>query len=240
MNLKGSLARLQKSGAEFYLRLAQLFEANQLIRETWADMAQDMKQQASGLEILPSSFWKKWKEEPEDFAQTLREFSSCQTIDTKESKSLHDCFALTLYMEEPLILRAYVPLIRHLRTEFSDRALEFYIMVKAHVARLSRLIQPFADDPALLQRVVNLQENFEHEVQTPPAPPVRLKARATSKAGATTSPAPKRKTRKVPTAIKTSKKTQRALPLAKHAKRAETRPKGLVGQLEMPRRRVRR
>ena len=234
MNLKGFLSRLQLSRADYYRNLAQIFDSNQVIRETWTDMAHDMEQQAASLESLPGSLWKKWKDEPGPLAEAIQ---TCRAIhkgiESEEDKSLQTCFSATLNMEEPLILRTYVPIIRYLRTDYSDQSLEFYIMVKAHVARLSRLIQPFAGDPVLLQRVANLQEFFEHEVQAPIIPPAPPKKKGSSKR---THPSGRQRVAKEAAGVRTGARARRALPLGGRAKRSKT----MVGKLELARRRARR
>jgi hypothetical protein len=238
MNLKGLLSRLQTSRSDFYRNLAQIFDSNQLIRETWMDMAHDMEQQAASLEILPGSLWKKWKDEPGTLAEAIQ--TCCvihRGVESEENKSLQTCFASTLNMEEPLILRAYVPIIRYLRTDYSDQALEFYIMVKAHVARLSRLIQPFAGDPVLLQRVANLQEFFEHAVQAPIIPPAPPKKKNPSKL---THSSRHRGGKKETAMVRTAAKARRVLPLGGRAKRTAKRTKALVGKLDLARRRAQR
>ncbi len=239
MNLKGFLAGSQRSGADFYLKLAQLFESNRIIRDTWLAMAHDMELQATSLENLAPAFWRSLKEGSETPFEAGPHSTLRQPIELKENVSLQLCFAATLDLEEPLILRAYVPLIRQLRHEFSDQALEFYIMVKAHVARLSRLIEPFAGDPGLLQRVADLQEQFEREVQAPPAVPAHQKATATGKKSAA-SPRLAKKNAVLLRPSKSSKRTPAALPLATRAKRVPKLAKTLVRKLEIPRRRARR
>ncbi len=241
MNLKGILAGSQRSGADFYRKLAQAFESNQVIRETWAAMAQDMDLQATSLENLAPGFWRRLKEDTEPSLDSERAFpTQQQLIDIKENISLQACFVATLNLEEPLILRAYVPLIRHLRQEFSDQALEFYIMVKAHVARLSRLIQPFAGDPGLLQRVTSLQQQFEHEVQAPAVPPVVVKPTAARKSVASLSPPGSKQPAASKKASKATARARKTLPLSKRAKNVPKLAKGLMGKLELPRRRARR
>ena len=237
MNLKSSLSRLQSSRADCYRNLAQLFDSNDLIRETWIDMTHDMEQQAASLECLPGSLWKKWRDEPETFAEAIQICCSThQKIESEENKSLQSCFASTLNMEEPLILRAYVPIIRSLRADYSDQALEFYIMVKAHIARLSRMIQPFAGDPILLQRVANLQEFFEREVQAPIISPVPAKTDSRKRGHSA-----QRRGGKQRTAVaRTSAEARRALPLGGRAKRAAKRTKAIVGELDLARRRAHR
>ncbi len=238
MSLKAAFAKVQNTGGQFYLQLAQFFEENPLIRETWNAMAQDLEQQAASLDGLPSPFWNMLKSDEKVLLDVTRECISLQTLENHEDRSLHHCYVRTLDIEEPLILRSYVPLIRLLRTEWSDHALDFYIMVKSHMARISRIIQPFSVDPVLLQRVHNLQLRFEFEVQAPviaevepPRKVARIKRAGSSRPGAV------QKLRKAPTASRT---TKRALPLAKRAQHIVKRTKPLVHKLEISRRRARR
>ncbi len=229
MNLKGSLVKLQKSGGQFYLKLAQLFESNQLISDTWIALAHDMDQQAASMDSLPSSFWKKiGSQEAETLANSIRSCTLPQMEECTVNRTINGCFGRTLDVAEPLILRAYVPIIRHLRSEFSDQALELYIMVKAHVARLDRVFQQYAGDPILLQRVTNLHVAFEHEVQMPAMPPSVKKAVAKPELehGA------KHKSAKKPD--KTSH------PLGKGVKHQAGRNKALTAKIELPRRRAQR
>lgn len=237
MSLKGAFAKVQKSGGEFYLKLAQLFEENPLIREAWAAMAHDMELQAASLEGLPWRFWSMLRSDEEATLAAIHECPSPKAIEIKEDRSLHHCFVCSLDIEEPLILRAYVPIIRLLRTEWSDRALDFYIMVKSHMARILRIIQPFSIDPVLLQRVQNLQQRFEFEVQSPVVMEVapmqkaaRKKPRAASKAK---TGAPSRKGKAA------ARSAKRALLLAKRAQQIAKRGKPMVRKLEIAPRRAR-
>jgi hypothetical protein len=237
MSLKSAFAKVQKAGGQFYLKLAQLFEENPLIRETWVAMARDMELQAASLEGLPSRFWSMLKSDEEALLGAIRECPSPQAIEIKEDRSLHHCYIRSLDIEEPLILRAYVPVIRLLRTEWSDRALDFYIMVKSHMARISRIIQPFSIDPVLLQRVQNLQQRFEFEVQRPAIADVVPKQRGVrKKTSATSKVIAVAKSRKGRVAARTAK---RALPLAKRVQQIVKRGKPLVHKPEITRRRAR-
>ena len=239
MSLKGAFAKVQHAGGQFYLKLSQSFEENPLIRETWAAMAQDLEIQAASLEGLQPRFWKMLKSEEQTLLGAVREGIPIQALERNEDKSLHGCFARCLEFEEPLILRAYVPLIRLLRTEWSDRALDFYIIVKSHVARISRMIQPFSGDPAFLQRAQNLQQQFEFDVQAPPArvivaPPKQIQHK---KKRHIASAAADKKSHKIRTETRSAARTH---PLSERVQRLAKHGKTLVRKIELPRRRARR
>jgi hypothetical protein len=238
MSLKGAFARVQKAGSQFYLKLAEFFEENALIRETWVAMAQDVEQQAASLEVLPKRFWIAFKKNEEALLVAVRSCAALEAIDKKDDRSLHACFARTLNLEEPLILNTYVPLIRLLRTEWFDHGLDFYVMVKSHVARITRIIQPFSVDPILLQRVQNLQQRFELEVQAPiiPAAPPKKKLLRKQKVHASRSAAA-RKPRK---AMAASRAAKHPLSLRKRVPALAKRAKPMVAKLDIARRRARR
>lgn len=238
MSLKSAFAKVQKSGEQLYLKLAQFFEENPLIREIWTAMAQDMAQQTASLDRLPSHFWKLLKSDEEAPRNAIRECLSFQVIDENEDRSLHRCFVRSLDIEEPLVLNAYVPLIRLLRTEPSNHALDLYIILKSHVTRISRMIQPFSVDPTLLQRVQNLQQRFEFEVQAPAvARALPPKMAVTRKKSQSTPAIAARKTRKARVAARSA---SRALPLTKRVQRIAKRAKPLVRELEIARGRAQR
>jgi hypothetical protein len=256
MNLKGSLTKLQKSGGQFYLNLAQLFESNQLISDTWVALAKDMDQQAASMDSLPVSFWKKIGiQETEALVQSIHSFKFPPMAECALNRTINGCFGRTLDVAEPLILKAYVPIIRHLRSEFSDQALELYIMVKAHVARIDRVFQQYAGDPVLLKRVHALHEIFEHEVQVPAAPPPAIKAvalpapaprSASSKVDAKPekeikSVRPAQATVKKEVKPKTAKKSEKATqPLGQGVKHQPGSGQAISTKLELPRRRAQR
>ena len=167
MSLHGSIAKLQSGGARLYLAIAQCFEENNLIRDIWLDMARGKEQQTASLDSLPPSFWRKLGEQEEALTEAIKSclpLAGCSSPDA-EDHGLKKCLTKTLDFEEPGILKVYAPLIRQLRTEWTDRALDLYIMIKAHVAKLLRVIQSFSGDPALLQRAGALLREFEKEVQ---------------------------------------------------------------------------
>jgi hypothetical protein len=167
MPLLGSITKLQHLGQEFYAGLAEIFAANTLIRETWTAMSQDLERQTASLQKLPHSFWSRLKEEQQELREAAQ--SSCHPghLAQEPDHSLARSLAKTLDFEEPLILRLYVPLIRHLRSEGSGQVLDLYIMVKAHISRLQQVIRSFSGDPVANQRVASLIQTFEKEVQAP-------------------------------------------------------------------------
>ncbi|HYK90729.1 MAG TPA: hypothetical protein VE398_18295 [Acidobacteriota bacterium] len=233
MNLRGSIAKLQSSGARMYVEVAQYFKENNLIRDIWLEMAHDEEQQADSLKSLPPLFWNKLREREEELSQALGTHSLPAGCAPVEERNLHRCFMKTLEFEEPIILKVYAPLIRQLRTEWTDRALDFYIMVKAHVARLLRVVGSFSGDPILIQRTDALLQSFEKEVQTPeslavPANPTQRKA-ATRKHAAGVHKSPSRKAQ-----------AKRSLPLSKRPKAIAQRSKSLVKKIGLRRRRASR
>jgi hypothetical protein len=111
-------------------------------------------------------------------------------------------------------------------------------MVKSHVARISRIIQPFSVDPILLQRVQNLQQRFESEVQAPVIPVILPgKKGVRKKRDHARQRAAAHKPRKV---IAVSRTAKRAISLSKRVQRMAKRAKPLGGKLEIARRRARR
>jgi hypothetical protein len=239
MNLRGSLARLQKSSARFYLVLAQLFESNQLIREIWLALAQDMEQQAESLKTLPPLFWRKLGEQKKEVISAIRSCVGMEAARFQEDRSLHHCFTHALDIEEALVLKAYVPLVRHLRATRFDSTLDFYIMMKAHMARLPRIIQAFSGDPALVQRVLNLQLRFEEQVQSPwedMLPPIAAK-RKKSAARIPSDASLVRKSRRKPVS---SRSGERPLPVGKPGRGLRKQAKSLTAKIEMIPRRARR
>jgi hypothetical protein len=232
MNLRGSIAKLQNTGTRLYLTMAQYFKENKLIRDIWLEMAHDKELQLSTLRSLPRSFWTKLEGGEVGLDESLESLLLPAKCSGNEEHSLLKCFTRTLEFEEPIILRIYPPLIRQLRTEWTDHALDFYIMVKAHVARLLRVVQLFSGDPVLVNRAGILLENFEKEVQKPESLPRQSTPIATRKAESR-----KHKTRG-------SKATAKAISHTRHhAKRGQgipRRSKSLVKNLELQRRRARR
>lgn len=178
MNPWGPIGRLQKSSSRFYLQLAQRFRVNVLIHDTWAAMAHDMENQASSLKVLRPSFWKLLKKEEKTLLQAA--IQAKVLLDREISDHLTEWSLLVschhaLQVEEPIILRVYAPIIYRLRTHWTERALDFYVMVNAHATRLMRLIQAFSGDPSLTQRCTELLLRFEKESQGPAVEPVPKK-----------------------------------------------------------------
>ena len=167
MNLHGSIKDLQNKIVQLYLKLEHRFSENGLIRELWSAMANDVSQQIRSLNALPPSFWNQLKKDQNLPLIAAAEGASHQSIENEEDLSLMGCFSRALCLEEPTILKVYVPLIRRLRENSTAPALDFYIVVKAHLARITRVTESYSGDPAVIQRANSLLQAFEKEVQEP-------------------------------------------------------------------------
>lgn len=167
MNPHSSITDLQKRVVQLYLKFEQRFRENALIRELWNTMAHDVSQQVLSLKALPPSFWKKMKADEDGSLEAGIQDASMQANENKEDISLLGCFELTVQIEEPTILKVYVPIIRSLRKNLKNPSLDFYIMVKAHLARIVRVIESFSGDPIIIQRSNMLMQSFEKEIQEP-------------------------------------------------------------------------
>jgi len=237
MNLRGSLARFLKTGSVFYQKRANCFNHNQIVKDAWLRLAEDMARQASSLKSLPSAFWKEIQLEQEDLVTgiakgfpTKGNSRPCETVPLQES------IGQSLLLEEPVVLKVYAPLVRKLRSTWSNRNLDFYVIVKAHVTGLIRLVQTYCGDPALIQRATSLLENFEREAQEPEFVAPRKDARKTKARKRGTVPAARPKPR---TARKPSRKTSRRH-LASRSRSVTKRAKPLVRKIRLSSRRARR
>ena len=229
MNLHGSITELHNKVVGLYLKLEQRFKENKVISELWSEMASDVSQQANSLNGLSAHFWSELKKEHE-----LSEVVSgigVRVPENMEGFSLQSCFENALSLEEPVILKIYGPILRNLRENWSNQALDFYIVVKAHLARITRAMQAYSGDPLTLQRSNLLLQQFEKDVQAPQAVPE-------VKAGH------KKPVREIKHELKSKKKSERDHPLTKHVtKHAQThheRSSPLVEKINLPRRRARR
>jgi hypothetical protein len=233
MNLHGSIKELQNTIVQLYLKSEQRFSENSLIRELWSTMAHDVSQQISSMNALPHSFWNLLKQESRGLSADTADGIRRQHIENEEDFSLKSCFELVLQFEEPTILKIYIPLIRKLREDLTTPALDFYIMVKAHLARIARVTQSFSGDPVIIQRANLLLQTFEKEVQEPLHIEVVVPAR--KKAHAAPPPAKSKEIEKKPR--KAAKQTGS---LQKRAKILHARPKRLVKKVSLQRQRARR
>jgi hypothetical protein len=231
MNLPGSIKDLQNTIVQLYLKLEQRFSENQLIRELWGAMAHDISQQIRSLNALPQSFWNQLKKDQDGISIEAAESIREQNIDIKEDQSLGLCFDHALRLEEPTILKVYVPVIRLLRENLTAPSLDFYIVVKAHLARITRMIESYSGDPVVIQRSNSLLQTFEKEVQEP-----RIEVRGSE---AHKAPAGQTTQRKEPMK-KSRKAVGKAHPLAKRTKILHSRTKPLVKKVGLQRRRARR
>jgi hypothetical protein len=232
MNLQGSITELQNAGARIYLNISQCFRENNVIKELWSAMAHDVSQQIVSLHALPSSFWNRLKKEQDGLLGTISSISPSEDVESTQNQSLKTYFQLALDYEEPTILKIYVPLIRNLRNNWMEQALDFYIMVKSHLARISRVTQAFSGDPLIIQRSNILMQNFEKEVQMPQVFP---KINRLIKKAQASQPARAKKIKKKPQAI-----LRRTHLLVKRSKTLSGRVKPLVDKVSLRRRRAHR
>lgn len=242
MNLSGSLARLQLAGSKHYLQLSERFSGNPLIRDSLSAMAQDLSHHAESLHTLRPKFWKLLRSEEKTLCRAVEEVAlDWRAKDNHEAGSLHHCFTHIIALEEPITLKLYSPLIYRLRTEWTDTALDFYVIVRAHLTRLARLMRSFSGDPALVQRCNDLIERFEREAHGP-EPQVVKPARKPLKAVRSS-----RASRKTAGAARKPAASRRRLPLKKASRVATGRPKPqpkrakpLLKGIKIARRRARR
>jgi len=240
MNLRASLAKVQGLGTRFYLELAKHFDQNALIRDTWVKMAEDFQDQVSSLKELRPLFWRELQTEEKTLFTVTKETDDllrAQLSTPPPEWSLQVCFTRTLGFEEPIIIKLYAPVLHRLRKAGTDHALDFYIMVNAHVTRLTRLIQFFSGDPVLIERCSALLHGFEKAAQGPPPEPVIIRKTRHKKAVARHARGPSVK--RAPKTLSRSRKKS-ARPLSKRSKVVSKRRKSLVKNLELRRRRVRR
>lgn len=238
MGLQGFIGKLQNIGTQFYLVLAECFRDNKLVSDIWVAMAHEKEEQTKCLRALPSSFWTQLKDSKYliDAAQTCLSIKSAET-DT--DRSLGKCFERVFCFEEPIILQVYAPIIKSLRRESKDQGLDFYIMIKAHVARLTRVIQSFAGNPVLIQRSTTLLESFEQAVQAPEPQPTLVRTGSTTrkKAGSAAAAKSSRVQREQSASKKVSVQHR---PLGSRAKQLAKRAKPIVKKLVLSPRRARR
>jgi|WetSurMetagenome_2_1015567.scaffolds.fasta_scaffold15976_4 hypothetical protein len=238
MNLHGSLAKLKKSGARAYVFLSQRFSENLLIQETFLAMARDQDQQAASLHALPRAFWNQLKEDGQEPLKSIQQYLTIKAFEIPEDVSIRQCFSLIMDYEQPAILRVDAPLIRCLRSQGTDRSLDFYITVKSHVARFDRMIRAFSGDPILLQRSAALMQDFEREVQLPDVPVEysRPSKRSPSRVGASA----RENAEKIRASSLRAKRSAQRHAAGKHSKSVPDRAKSMVKKIDMPRRRARR
>src|SRR5262245_25978932 len=254
MKLWSPIAKLQHSGAGLYLRLAERFAGNAVIRDTWTAMASDLDQQTLSLKSLRPAFWKLLEKQEKELLQAISEIAAPASNGPLDpiDWTLQASFTRTLDFEERFALKVYAPIVYRLR-EQSSGPLDFYVIVHAHLTRLSRLIQPFSGDPVLIQRCLNLVQQFEKEAQGPKPEIPLLRAKGKKKAAArrqrpvsrparrvTARPAPKRRAqaRSAPKR-RVAAPRRRAKPLAKNvklARRTHKRSKPLVKNVKLARR----
>jgi hypothetical protein len=228
MNLHGSITELQNRIVGLYVKLEQRFTENRVISELWRAMASDVSQQVQSLNGLSAHFWSELKKDHR-FSEVVNAIG-VHASENMEDFSLQGCFQNALSLEEPVILKIYGPILRKLRENWSDQALDFYIVVKAHLARIARVMQAYSGDPLTLQRSNLLLQQFEKDVQAP-------------QAGLSEETDRKKPAREMKCEPKPKKDSERDHPLNKHAaKHAKTHRERspMVEKMNLRRRRARR
>ena len=169
MNLLGTIVEHQNSLLRLYRKLEERFEENGVIQSFWHGMAGDVSSQIQSLKSLPSSLWNQFKNDADNsFESAVKTVKDVSTPPADIANiSLRDCFEISLQMAEPAILKIYARVIRMLRKNPTMPALNFYILLKAHVTRLVRTTESFAGDPLLIRRAQLLLAGMEKEVREP-------------------------------------------------------------------------
>ncbi len=238
MITRATIESQQKIIARLYAELGQRFTENPLVCETWDLMAGDLELQIASLHSLRRSDWKALNAEVEAGHEKAARPLPTPTIPANiENAPLSDCIAISLELEEPVILQYYARIIRLLRTKETGNALDLYITVRSHVTRLTRVVHSFSGDPLLADRAQALVEHFEKAVQAPRIADIPKKAAARRRASTKARPT---RTRKIQ--AKKARKTARTRvsSLSRRARKVSKSAKPLVKKLGIRRRRVRR
>jgi hypothetical protein len=223
--IRTSLLKLQNTRTKLYLNTAKQFTSNRLIHLTWLSLAGGVNQQTATLKSLPSSFWKLL--DGQDARMLLDAIGRTLKVDVVMNggeTSLKNCFTQTLDLEEPVIVEIFAPIVRILKANWTEQALDIYIMARSHLTQLIRLIEPFCGEPSLIQRCTLLVQRFEQEVQRVPA----IESKGTLKA--------RKVSRKA--ARKTAAKRERHA-VAARPPHIVQHPKPLVREIKLARRRAR-
>jgi hypothetical protein len=240
MSLSGAIVEHQNSLLQLYRKLEERFEENSIIRTMWRDMAGDVSLQIQSLKSLPPSFWNRFRNAPDDGFESAVKNMPLPSANVAET-SLRDSFEVSLRFAEPVVLKIYARLIKLLRENSTAPVLNFYILVKAFVARLVRTTESFAGDPLLIRSAQLLMMGLEKEVQEP-APEIRAQAPKAMPSKVMPSKAPPVKTQKASVSDKTAearpakgaaKKTPPKNvkpPVSKPSKAAPVKTKALAGQ----------
>ncbi len=230
LTLRGTLSQLQRAVAKYYSQLQQRFESNYLISGMWAALGHDLQAQVESLGKLPHSFWLSVADHEKELMDAAGSLPTPHA--ETQDRSLQISLAQTIELEEPIILKVYAPLTRHLRRAWTEQALDFYVIVKAHIARVAQSVQLFSGDPALSQRCALLLQSFEKEVQEPLQIP---------------KPRVKKRQKKAVAASRKIRKSRRIYPRAAIKKesilsrvKAAKRPEPMVRKIKLSRRRARR
>jgi hypothetical protein len=232
MSLYGSITELQHTTVKFYLTLEQRFKENKLIRELWGQMAQDLSQQITSLHDLPKSFWTRFTNDEDGFPESFKSGIKHDHVESKEDRSLMNCIQSAIDAEEEIVLKVYVPIIRSLRKNWTNQALDFYILVNAHLVRIKRASEAFSGNPEIIHRSAQLFQLFEKEIQESPSAEVISKANKVS----AKKPGPV----KIAESPKLTKASKQGQSIVKHKEMRLARTTPLVEKADLRRRRASR
>lgn len=231
LKFRVSLSKLQRAAAKYYLQLQQRFAVNGLVSEMWGSMGQDLLAQAEGIKKLPSAFWLSLQKREAELSRAAE--SVCTRFSAENDGTLTACLSRTFDLEEPIILSIYAPLIRRLRTDWTEVALDLYVLLRARIVKLARLIETYAGDPALCQRCAVLLVNLDKEVQEPREVALSRKGKTSRKSAGPVK-------RPVKAVIERSKLDAAEKSPARQCDRIAKRAKPLVKKIGITRRRARR
>lgn len=159
---------MQQERVNFYLKAAERFTSNPLIRDKWLAIAGGLDAQGGVLRDLSPSFWKFLEEgEAASILEAAKQAVAAKGPASSGQVTLHQYFTRALELEEPTVTQVYAPIVRDLRANWTSRAMDLYVMVRSHLTQLTRLIEPFCGDPSLCRRCTSLADRFEQEIQRP-------------------------------------------------------------------------
>jgi hypothetical protein len=231
--LRASFSRLQKKQANFYFKISEQFKGNQLIHEKWLAIGSELEKQVAAIKTLPPSFWKTLDGyEAKSLLETVTAALGLGLGAESGEVALRQYFTRTMDLEEPIILHVHAPIVRMLRANWTDRSLDFYVMIRSHLTQLIRLIEPFCGEPLLTQRCALLVQRFEQELQHRPV----LEKEVRGKTGR----ASRKRARRVSARAARVKKAMRTRQAIRaRAPRVPKSTKPLVRNIKLARRRAR-
>ncbi|MFH1574168.1 MAG: hypothetical protein ABIG68_09300 [Acidobacteriota bacterium] len=236
------MIKLEKNQVKFYLKASEQFKTNPLICQKWSMLAAGLKPGGDSFRSLPKSLWNLLAEDAGSMLEAVATAGALLKDGLGPEPTLRQYLKRILEIEEPLVLSVYAPIVRTLRSNWTDRAMDFYVMTRSHITTVTRLIEPFCGEPEMMQRSSLLVHRFEEEIQR-----TRIQERAKAERQARIArKTARRKTKRAPsaTAMRRPKAQRKARPKQGRAisRRAAgvAKRKPLVRNIKLARRRARR